>query len=108
MSGGKILVVDDVPANVELLGTLLRREGYTVVSASDGEQALEIVAREHPDLVLMDVLMPKLSGYDVCERIKRDKTTRLTPVVLITALYESEDRIRGINVGADAFLTKPV
>lgn len=107
-TGGTILVVDDVPANIDLLCALLRRDGYTVFSASDGEQALDIVAREHPDLVLMDVLMPKLSGYEVCERIKRDKATRLTPVVLISALYEPEDRIRGINVGADAFLTKPV
>jgi putative two-component system response regulator len=66
------------------------------------------VARERPDLVLMDVVMPNLSGYEVCERIKQDKATRLTPVVLITALQQREDRIQGINVGADDFLTKPV
>ena len=107
-SAGTVLVVDDVSANVELLKTLLTREGYTVLTAADGEQALEMVAREHPDLVLMDVLMPKLSGFQVCERIKQDKTTRLTPVVLITALSHREDRIEGINAGADDFLTKPV
>ena len=78
------------------------------MTASDGQQALEMVEREHPDLVLMDVLMPKLSGYDVCERIKQNKATRLTPVVLITALHESGHKIRGINAGADDFLTKPV
>src|SRR5688572_29232526 len=105
---GKVLVVDDVAANVELLKTLLTREGYSVVSASDGEEALQMVASAHPDLVLMDVLMPKLSGYEVCERIKHNPTTRLTPVVLITALHEREHKIQGINAGADDFLTKPV
>ena len=105
---GKVLVVDDVAANVELLKTLLTREGYAVVTASDGEEALEMVASAHPDLVLMDVLMPKLSGYDVCERIKHNPATRLTPVVLITALHERERKIQGINAGADDFLTKPV
>lgn len=95
-------------ANVELLKSLLTREGYHVITASDGEQALEMVAREHPDLVLMDVLMPRLSGYEACERLKQNRATRLTPVVLITALHEREDKIQGINVGADDFLIKPV
>jgi putative two-component system response regulator len=107
-TAGKVLVVDDVSANVELLKSILASDGFTVLTASDGEQALQVVAREHPDLVLMDVLMPKLSGFQVCERIKQDKATRLTPVVLITALYQREDRIQGINAGADDFLTKPV
>ena len=106
-AAGKVLVVDDVSANVELLRTPLAREGYRVIAASDGEEALEMVAREHPDLVLMDVLMPKLGGYEVCERIKQNEATRLTPVVLITALNQREDRIQGINAGADDFLTKP-
>jgi putative two-component system response regulator len=87
---------------------MLSRAGYQVVTASDGEQALQIVEATHPDLVLMDVLMPKLTGYEVCERIKRNPATRLTPVVLITALNEREDRIQGINAGADDFLIKPV
>jgi putative two-component system response regulator len=101
-------VVDDEAANVKLLNSLLTREGYTVVTASDGEEALAMVATTHPDLVLMDVLMPKLGGYEACERIKRNPATRLTPVVLITALNQREDRIQGINAGADDFLTKPV
>ena len=105
---GKILVVDDESANVELLKTLLKREGYEVVTASDGQQALEMVEREHPDLVLTDVRMPKLTGFEVCDHIKQNKATRLTPVVLVTALAESQDRIQGINAGADDFLTKPV
>jgi cyclic di-GMP phosphodiesterase len=107
VSSGKVLVVDDVEANVELLKTLLVRDGYSVVTASDGAEALHLVGREHPDLVLMDVLMPKLTGFQVCERIKQDKSTRLIPVVLITALHQREDRIQGINAGADDFLTKP-
>ena len=107
-SAGKVLVVDDVAANVELLRTWLTREGYSVVTASDGEEALEMVASTHPDLVLMDVMMPKLNGYAVCERIKRNPATRLTPVVLVTALHERERKIEGINAGADDFLTKPV
>jgi putative two-component system response regulator len=107
-SPGKVLVVDDMPANVDLLTAILSREGYTVVTASDGEEALAMVASSHPDLVLMDVLMPKLSGYQVCESIKQNPATRLTPVVLITALHERERKIEGINAGADDFLTKPV
>ena len=105
---GRVLVVDDLAANVDLLNVLLTREGYTVFTASDGEEALDIVASRHPDLVLMDVMMPKLSGYEVCERLKQNPATRLTPVVLITALHEREHKIRGINAGADDFLTKPV
>ena len=105
---GKVLVVDDVAANVDLMKTMLTREGYQVVTASDGEQALQMVADAQPDLVLMDVMMPKLSGYEVCARLKQNPNTRLTPVVLITALYARGDKIQGINAGADDFLTKPV
>ena len=107
-SAGNVLVVDDEPGNVQLLKTLLTREGYSVVTACDGQEALEMVASAHPDLVLMDVMMPKLSGYAVCQEIKRNPATRLTPVVLITALHERERKIEGINAGADDFLTKPV
>jgi len=105
---GKVLVVDDEAANVQLLTTLLTREGYAVVTASNGEEALGAIARESPDLVLMDVMMPKLNGYQVCEQLKKNDATRLTPVVLVTALNEREGKIRGINSGADDFLTKPV
>lgn len=107
-SVGKVLVVDDVVANVDMLSRMLTREGYQVVTASNGEQALRVVEETHPDLVLMDVLMPQMNGYEACEALKQNPATRLTPVVLITALNEREDKIQGINAGADDFLTKPV
>ena len=105
---GKILIVDDTPANLSLLKGLLTREGYTVQTAGDGEEALAAVRREPPDLVLLDVMMPKLDGFEVCRLLKQDPATRLTPVVLLTALQRREDKIQGINAGADDFLTKPV
>ncbi len=107
-NAGKVVVADDVQANVDLLTGLLTRDGYTVHSAADGEAALDLVGRETPDLVLSDVMMPKMNGYQLCRRIKEDRATRFTPVVLITSLGEREDRIEGINAGADDFLTKPV
>ena len=105
---GTIVVADDVQANVDLLTGLLVRDGYTVHAALDGGAALELVERVKPDLVLSDVLMPVLNGFDLCRRLKSNRVTRLIPVVLVTALGEREDRIEGINAGADDFLTKPV
>jgi len=104
---GRILVVDDLDANRKLLGSLLTRDGYSVTFAEDGRAAVETVTRDQPDLVLMDVMMPHLNGFDACLVIKRNPATRFIPVVLITALQASEDRIRGLDAGADDFLTKP-
>jgi putative two-component system response regulator len=104
----KVLVADDISANLDLLGRLLTQEGYAVCTASDGEQALAMVRAELPDVVLLDVMMPKMSGYEVCDAIKQNAATRLTPVVLISALRDREDRIAGINAGADDFLAKPI
>src|SRR5262249_29390009 len=84
-ASGRILVVDDLDANRKLLGSLLTREGYRVTFAEDGRTALDMVARDQPDLVLMDVMMPNLNGFDACLAIKRNPTTRFIPVVIITA-----------------------
>jgi putative two-component system response regulator len=105
---GTILVADDQSSNRELLEELLTTQGFIVITASDGASALEELARVHADLVLLDVMMPGLNGFEVCERIKNNPETYLIPVVLITALSDKQDRIEGIKVGADDFLTRPV
>jgi len=104
----RILIVDDESAARAALATLLRREGFEVSDASDGIAALDQCASFRPDLILLDIVMPGLSGFEVCRRIKATPETRLTPVVLITGLSATEDRIKGINAGADDFLSKPI
>jgi class 3 adenylate cyclase/CheY-like chemotaxis protein len=103
----KILAVDDNPRNVKLLVELLKVHGYTVLAAESGEAALKAIAEEHPDLVLLDVMMPGMSGYEVCQAIRANPDTAVLPVVLVTALDPNE-RVKGLEVGADDFLTKPV
>jgi len=105
---GTILVADDQPANRELMEELLTAQGFKVISVGDGAAALEQVSSAHPDLILLDVMMPRLSGLETCARIKSNPETYLTPVVLVTALSSKEDRIEGIKAGADDFLTRPV
>lgn len=102
-----ILVVDDLPANTRVLEELLTSDGYRVTTAENGEDALAAVAKERPDLVLLDILMPKIEGYEVCRRLKNDPATRLIPVVLVTGLTDTDSRIRGLEVGADDFMSKP-
>ncbi len=102
-----ILVVDDERLNLRMLEDLLRTEGYGVRTAQDGEQALERVREAPPDLILLDVMMPKLDGYEVCRRLKGNKDTVFIPIVMVTALTRLEQKIRGIEAGADDFLTKP-
>jgi len=104
---GTVVVVDDDETNVELMTALLTREGYTVHAASNGAEALDVVLRTNPDLVLTDVVMPKMNGFELCRRLKDDRETRLIPVVLVTGLAERQDRIEGITAGADDFLSKP-
>ncbi len=103
-----ILIADDDAANRELLKELLCMHGHSVITASDGQEALDGLARAQPDLVLLDVMMPKLNGFEVCQRIKENPDTRLTPVVLVTSLSAIQDRVCGIEAGADDFLNKPV
>jgi len=104
----RILVVDDIEANVRLLQAKLQAEYYDVLTAPDGATALEIAAREQPDLVLLDVMMPGMDGFETCRRLKEDPATRHIPVVLVTALDGRADRITGLEAGADEFLTKPI
>src|ERR1700683_4106385 len=104
----KILIVDDETATRAALEMLLHREGFEVRDANSGEAALAECAAFRPDLILLDILMPGIDGFEVCRRIKATPETRLTPVVLITGLFETEDRIKGINAGADDFLSKPI
>ena len=104
----KILIVDDEPFNVDYLEQELEDFGYDTVSAANGQEALEKVATEHPDLILLDVMMPLIDGFTVCRILKENDDTRLIPIVMMTALGSVEDRIQGIEAGADDFLTKPV
>jgi putative two-component system response regulator len=104
----RILIVDDDSGARVALETLLRREGFELRIAHDGTTALAECASFRPDLILLDIMMPGMSGFEVCRRIKATPETRLTPVVLITGLSDTEDRIQGINAGADDFLSKPI
>ena len=103
-----ILVADDHAPNRDLLEEVLATAGFEVIVAEDGAAALQKFKRAKPDLVLLDVMMPHLNGFEVCARIKSDKETCLTPVILVTALSAKEDRVAGITAGADDFLTRPV
>jgi two-component system cell cycle response regulator len=104
----RVLVVDDVPANVKLLEARLSAEYFDVVTAMSGKEALAICERAECDLVLLDVMMPDMDGFEVCRRLKTNPATHFIPVVMVTALDQPSDRVRGLESGADDFLTKPI
>jgi len=108
MAMRKILVVDDTPHNIRLLVDLLTAKGYAVITATSGQAALEQVKAERPDLVLLDVMMPGMDGYEVCAKLRENPANGVLPVVMVTALDPSQERIKGLEAGADDFLTKPV
>ena len=104
----RVLIVDDVATNVRLLEAKLQHEYYTVISATSGEEAIVRAIEENPDVILLDVMMPGLDGFETCRRLKEDPKTHHIPVVMVTALDQKSDRIRGLSVGADDFLSKPI
>src|SRR5882762_1507974 len=104
----RVLVVDDILSNVKLLEAKLAAEYFEVITASNGEQALARVASDAPDIILLDVMMPGMDGFEVCRRIKSNPKTTHIPVVMVTALDQPSDRVTGLDSGADDFLTKPV
>lgn len=105
---GQILVVDDAEPNRELIGAYLEQGGHKVLMAASGAEALHMLQRFQVDVVLLDIMMPHMDGYEVCERMRQNYLTRLTPVVLVTSLDDRSDRIRAMDAGADDFLSKPV
>jgi cyclic di-GMP phosphodiesterase len=106
-SAPKVLIVDDIPQNLKLLNALLLPLQYDVLKADNGETALDIVNKENVDLVMLDVMMPGLDGFEVCRRIRQNPNTRMIPVILVTALDDNESKIKGIEAGADDFISKP-
>ena len=107
MAKGKILVVDDEIYIVHILDFSLGMEGYEVITALDGENAIEKARAEHPDLIVLDIMMPKLDGYETCKMLKADDTTRGIPVILLSAKGRNIDQKIGFEVGADDYITKP-
>ncbi|CAN5743622.1 diguanylate cyclase [soil metagenome] len=105
---GRILVVDDNQDNIEIIATRLRFRGYEILEASDGEQALALVEERAPDLILLDVMLPDIDGYEISRRIKGSQTLPFIPIILVTARDSTQDKVAGLDAGADDYLTKPI
>jgi len=106
--GGEILVVDDSEPNVRLLSDLLSPHGFGITTAHDGISCLAAIERSRPDVVLLDIIMPGMDGYSICRRLRADERYRMLPVVLVTSLDPNQERVRGLEAGADDFLSKPI
>ena len=104
----KILIVDDVMSNVLLLKVLLTNEKFAIATASNGRQALEQVEKENPDLVLLDVMMPDMSGFEVAQHLKSNPNTADIPIIFLTAKDEAADKLAGLGLGADDYISKPI
>lgn len=102
-----VLIVDDNPQNLQILGTIMERQGYDVAVAMNGVQALEFVNHDKPDIILLDIMMPEMDGFETCARLKRDPNTKTIPVIFLTARGESKDVLRGFKVGGVDYVTKP-
>lgn len=105
---GKVLIVDDLKPNLKLLEAKLKSEYYTVYSANNGFEAIELAAEHSPDIILLDVMMPGMDGFETCKRLKQGDDTASIPVIMVTALTEQEDKVKGLESGADDFITKPI
>ena len=108
MAGETILIVDDVPVNLKLAGAILKREGYTIETAEDGQQALEMLETLQPDLILSDIQMPVIDGFELARRVRQDERFRTTPMVALTALALKSGEERAKEAGFDGYLTKPI
>lgn len=108
ISSSRVLIADDIQQNRELLEAYLADEGYEILMATDGQQTMQMVDQQQPDLILLDIMMPRMSGYEVCSQIKGDPARRGILVLMVTALNEAGDIEKAVNAGCDDFLTKPV
>ena len=108
LSGSRVLIADDNEQNRELLDAYLADEGYEILFANDGRETMDVVEANQPDLILLDIMMPRMSGYEVCEQIKADPEKQGIPVLMVTALNEMGDIEKAVTAGCDDFLTKPV
>jgi PAS domain S-box-containing protein len=106
--GQLILIVDDAPNNIKVIGTILRKKGFQVSIAQSGRQALDIIAQNHPDLILLDIIMRGMDGFEICRRLKNDSATRDIPVIFLSALSDTVDKVKGLNIGAVDYVTKPI
>jgi len=108
LSGSRVLIADDNEQNGELLDAYLADEAYEILMANDGQETMDVVAATQPDLILLDIMMPRMSGYEVCEQLKADPETHNIPVLMVTALNEMGDIEKAVMAGCDDFLSKPV